>query len=93
MARLNYWKELPRSRELLERNAAKPEGDHGRCIICNAPIRNPDRAKWVHEIDGGGTLRTPDDPEPYDPAGELGAQPVGPECYRKYRAILKPYVA
>lgn len=72
-----------------ERNERRPEGEHGRCLLCNAPV-NPRTAKSVHVIKGGGTITT--DPNFRDDGSDLAWLLIGPECYRKHKDVLKPFV-
>lgn len=74
----------------IERNQRKTEGDDGRCLLCMAPIRRPERAKAVHLVRGGTHLALAG--EPYrDDGSDLCTYLIGPECYRKHRETLKPY--
>lgn len=63
--------------------------EHGNCLICGKGIKNPARAKYVAmTIDG--ELFTDDEQIP--PEHDQGGFPIGPECYRKHRTILKPFI-
>jgi hypothetical protein len=75
---------------VLRRNERRYEGGHGRCLICEAPISNPKNAKEVHLCDGGIAITELD--APYDGPGDMGIFLIGPECYRKHKEVLAPYV-
>lgn len=89
-----------RNAAAIERNYKREAGtsQHGRCLLCGANIRRPERAKYVHEHLGGGVLVTEaeadalfaEDPHRGD---DLGGQPIGSECWRKHRDALAPYVS
>lgn len=77
------------SEATLERNHNRPDGGHNRCLLCAAPV-NPRTAKLVHVIEGGCTITTDSriDLKP----GDMYWLPIGPECYRKHKNVLKPFV-
>jgi len=74
----------------LERNRRKRDTGNGHCIICEAPIKNRDRAKEVHLCNGGFSITSLD--APYEGPGDMGIHLIGPECYRKHRDVLAPFV-
>lgn len=67
------------------------EGFAGPCILCNAPVKNGSGV-MVHLHCGGGSLVTEEEAKTLDPAADLGGYPIGPECYRRHKAALQPYV-
>lgn len=79
-----------------ERNGRKQPGHYPRCRICNLPIKNEERAVWVREHFGGGWIVTESEGDQISAAGfaswDLGGQPIGPECYRKHKEKLAPFV-
>ncbi len=80
-------KKLPERTSDYDRNESKA-GDHLPCLVCGRGIKNEGRAKWVHVIKGGSYAWEPGDA--VDPAGDLGAYPIGPECSKKYPDL--PYL-
>lgn len=73
------------------RNLDKNDGDAiGRCLLCENPVKNERSAKFVHVIHGGVTITT--NPNPTDDPGDMYWLPIGPECYRKHRDTLRPFV-
>ena len=66
------------------------------CLVCGKPCKDDGKAVWVYLHDGGGTIVTADEYEARNAAGhddeQLGAYPIGPDCYRKHKAVLAPYV-
>lgn len=93
---LDYWP--LRNEAQIERNHKREVGtsQHGRCILCGANIRRPDNAVYVHEHYGGGTIVTEAEADALNAAGrgseDLGGQPIGPECAKKHRKVLAPYL-
>ena len=69
-----------------DRHAMKPDGKHGKCILCGRPVNNP--GGWIeHKFDL--TLIEPGSPESGG-AQSQGCFPVGPECAKKKG--LGPYL-
>lgn len=64
-------------------------GEHGDCIICGKAIRNPGKAKYA-AMTIFGELFTDDERIP--PEYDQGGFPIGPDCYRKHRDVLKPFI-
>lgn len=88
---------LMASDETIERNRKRPEyGSNGRCVLCDAPIKNSAKAKAVLMHDGGATIVTDAEydaanADPDRVAGQMGTQYIGSECFRKHKAVLGPY--
>lgn len=61
------------------------------CYICAKPIANERIRHMIHVHCGGGMAVTEEEAAKLDPAGDLGGQPIGPECLKKHPE-LKPYV-
>lgn len=81
---------------VITRNRRQFDGICGRCILCDAPIRTAERCKYVRVHDGGMSIVTEAEAEARNLAGkggaDCGAQPIGPECYRKHKIALAPYM-
>lgn len=59
------------------------------CVICGIPVTKP--RFYCHEIEGGGVALHPADEAKYQPdGGDLGCQPVGSDCLRRFPE-MKPY--
>lgn len=69
-------------------NAAKCKGSTQPCAICGKPVPRPQHYAHMHE--GGAAIVTEEEAATLDPAGDLGAYPVGPDCARL--PALKPYL-
>lgn len=68
------------------RNMVRCRGAELPCAHCGRPI-DADKAKWwAHVVDGGARYALPGDS--VDPAGDMGAHPVGREC----KKLLGAYV-
>lgn len=82
------------------RDSGWEEGFAGPCAICSRPVKEGSGV-MVHLHGGGGTVVTEAEAqagmtaegETLNPNADLGGYPIGPECYRKNKAALKPYVA
>lgn len=81
--------------EAIKRNDRRGDGTsvHGRCRLCGANIRNPNTAVYVREHCGGGVIVTEEEAGSLPENEDLGGQPIGPECYRKHKETLLPYVS
>lgn len=69
-------------------------GDCDPCVICGIGVAKP--KFQCHVIGGGGIALLPDDEALFAAdataqAGDLGCQPVGTDCLRRFPA-MKPYV-
>lgn len=54
------------------------------CRLCQRDIKDRSKAKWVHEVEGGGWIcHVEDDPKYDGTPGDLLWFPVGPECAKK----------
>lgn len=62
----------------------------GPCVICGRPVKKPGKY-FVHVMDGGGSICTPDEDAFVDEAGDLGMQPIGSDCVRRHPE-LKPFI-
>ncbi|MDQ3540312.1 MAG: hypothetical protein M3440_06450 [Chloroflexota bacterium] len=75
-----------------DRNLKKRErGGHGRCVVCGAPINRLNSAKAVHVVQGGNHIALAGEPF-RDDGSDLATYYVGPECYKRHRDALTPYV-
>lgn len=94
--------EVAAARNERRRNAAWNDGFAGPCLLCDAPVKEGSGV-MVRLHMGGGTIVTQEealaweakcaaDPDRTCDSGDLGGYPIGPECYRKHKAVLKPYV-
>jgi hypothetical protein len=63
--------------------AKQPRGDQWPCFICKQGV-DAKKARWIHVHDGGSVAVTPAEAATMDPAADMGAHPVGPECMRKH---------
>ena len=60
------------------------------CVVCGSDVREDKPHFVVHLIRGGATMLHPEDEAAYaademlHDAGNLGAQPVGPNCVRRF---------
>lgn len=93
-----------RNTDAIERNRKRDpwrDGFAGPCLLCGAPVRDGSGV-MVHLHMGGGTIVTESeareweaqcaaDPDRGCDSGNLGGYPIGPECYRKHKAVIKPY--
>lgn len=61
------------------------------CVICGKGIDEDKITHGLHES-GLGVFVKADGSEPVEPAAEMGFQPIGPECRRKYKLELAGYV-
>lgn len=59
------------------------------CLICGRPT-NYKRAAVVHVHGGGAVIVTEEEAASMNPAADLGAQPIGPDCLRRHPE-LRPY--
>lgn len=88
--------DLTAPRATIERNRDRPDGKHGRCLLCEAPVNNERAAKWFYLHRGGAALVTEAEAaalnETDERAADCGYHPIGPECYRKHKDVLAPYV-
>lgn len=64
--------------------------DVGPCVICGRPVKAPGKL-FVHVMNGGDSICTPDEDATVDDAGDLGMQPIGSKCAREHPE-LKPYI-
>ena len=62
----------------------------GPCIVCGKLIKAPGKY-FVHMMDGGDSICTADEDDKVDPGGDLGFQPIGTDCLRRYPE-LRPFV-
>ena len=80
-----------------DRNWSRPMGKHGRCLLCYAPVNNERTVRWFHLHEGGVAIVTEVEADKLNAEGreswDCGAYPIGPECYRKHKAVLAPYVS
>ena len=72
----------------------KIKGNQMPCLLCGRGVGDGFKAKWFWLHGGGGILiTTKQDAEDLGGgAADLGAYPVGPDCYRRHKTILKPFV-
>jgi hypothetical protein len=79
-----------------ERNSKRQPGHYPRCQVCNLPVKDDTKAKYVWVHHGGGFIVTQEEGEALNKTSEAnadcGGQPVGPECARKHKAVLAPYL-
>ena len=89
-------------RERNQRRDPHRDGFAGPCLACDAPVKEGSGV-MVHLHMGGGTIVTEVEARAWEAecaadktrtcdSGDLGGYPIGPECYRKHKAKLKPYV-
>jgi len=64
--------------------------DLGPCVICGKAVKAPGKY-FVHMMNGGDSICTPDEDATVDEAGDLGMQPIGSRCVREHPE-LKPYI-
>jgi hypothetical protein len=80
-----------------EQSSRGPKGDESPCLICGRGIKRGTKALWVHLHDGGSSIVTEAEAAERNAKGEaggdMGAYPIGPDCYRRNRDALAPYVA
>ena len=65
------------------------------CLVCGAPCANDGKAVWVWLHEGGATIVDREEGERLNADGDhgdMGAYPIGPNCYRKYKKLLQPFV-
>jgi hypothetical protein len=72
------------------KNIARFWSINDKCRLCGKPISNPNNIHWIHEHDGGGVAVTEDEAKTMSASADLGAQPIGPDCWRKHKE-LHPY--
>ena len=58
-------------------------GDGDPCVICGKPVKQDGKSHWIR-LGGGGSYAVTNAEAAADPAGDLGAYPVGPTCWRKH---------
>jgi len=79
-----------------QRNAHKLKGHETPCIVCGKGCTTSGNAVWVWMHEGGSYLVDGEEGERLNAEGhsnaDLGAQPVGPDCYKKHKAKLQPFV-
>lgn len=64
--------------------------DVGPCVICGSPVKAPGKY-FVHMMEGGWSICTPDEDANVDEPSDLGLQPIGSQCVRAHPE-LKPYI-
>ena len=88
--------DLTASQATVERNRARPDGEYGRCLLCEAPVNDRSKAKWFYLHRGGSAIVTEAEAaalnETDERSADCGYHPIGPECFRKHKALLAPYV-
>lgn len=63
---------------------ARP-GAKAPCAACGRELNVKGKRWYVHVIDGGSSVLHPDHEATYETDdGEMGFQPVGPECRKKF---------
>jgi len=78
-----------------DRNRDRVKGNQYPCLICGkgCDMDSPRVKKvWLHG--GGDTIITSqeDADELGGPAADLGTYPIGPDCYKKHKDVLEPFV-
>lgn len=80
-----------------ERNATKRHRIDGYpCLVCGRPCSDNGKARWFYVHEGGAVIVTDAEYtalEVTQPGAGCGAYPVGPDCYRKHKTALAPYLA
>lgn len=64
------------------------EGEE-QCAFCRKPVKMGPKTLMVRIVDGGDRFGTPG--ETVDAAGDLGFYPVGSDCARTHKAVLKTF--
>ena len=66
------------------------------CLVCGKPCTDDGKAVWVWLHEGGSVLVDREEGERLNREGrgaaDLGGYPIGPDCFRKHRAKLAPFV-
>ena len=79
------------SREQYERNQKRSGHAVQVCYICGSSCKNP--TLWIHVVHGGGYALLAEEAAPkwISPHGDLGLQPVGASCVKRFPE-LKEYI-
>jgi len=79
-----------------ERNQHKVKGDEVPCLVCGKGCKDNGKAVWVHLHEGGSVIVDEEEADRLNAEGhsnaDLGGYPIGPDCYKKHKAKLQPFV-
>lgn len=87
--------EIPRTKNYSKNRERYGEGGKGYepCLCCGKWIIVGNcGVKWFHIHNGGASIVTEAEAAKMDEASDLGCYPIGPDCYRKFKKLLKPYI-
>lgn len=81
----------------VQRGRLGPKGHESACLVCGRGIKDATTAKWVHLHGGGAFIVTEAEAAemnagPHGRSADMGAHPIGADCYRKHRTVLEQYV-